>query len=176
MAHGKKGKKGAAKNKAKAPTVNIPWDQEVQGEGGNWVRVKEGSSYPFEVLSIKKDESSKGNPMLVIDFEGTQGKVKGKKTRDRFTILPQSLFKLRQMLEAGGQKVPSKAAKLDTSKIIGLEVGIEFEDHEYNDKMYSRPSNYMSPDDCDMGGKKKKGKKKGKKAKDDLEELDLGAM
>jgi hypothetical protein len=175
-------------NKDKATTVDFSTEIEGGG-GGKWVkRVEEGIFYPFKVKEIKKENSSNGNPMLTIIFVGQEGKVRGRQTRDRFVLLPNSLWKLRQLLEAMGIDVPKKKIAVPHDKLIdGPVVGISFLDDEYEGKITSKPDEYCSEEDIDGGaaesdgGKKDKGGgggKKGKKGKkkDSLEDLDLESI
>jgi hypothetical protein len=185
----KKDKKAPAKDTSKAAkggkskSISVDFSTEEAGGGGAWIkRVPEGVFFPFTIQSIKAEESSNGNDMLTMTFKGNEGKVRNKQTRDRFVLLPTTLFKLRQLLEAVGETVPKKKINVPHDKLIGKQVGISFLDDEYNDKITSKPDEYCPVEECDhdsaaksssdSGGKKSKGKK-GKKGKDSLEDLDL---
>lgn len=174
------------KKGAKATTVDFSTEIEGSG-GGKWVkRVPEGEFFPFKIAEITRKESSNGNPMLEMIFIGQEGKVRGRKTRDRFVLLPNSLWKLRQLLEAMGIDVPKKKINVPHDKLIdGPTVGISFLDDEYEGKITSKPDEYCSEDDIKSGGsdddskkdkKSKKGKGKKSKGGDSLEDLDLESI
>lgn len=173
------------KSKGGAKEFVVDFSQEKEGGGGGkWIRrVPEGVYFPFTVKEAKVTKSSNDNDMLEVIFIGKEGKVRARQTRDRFVFLPQSLFKLRQLLEAAGLDVPKKKIKIPYDKLIGADVGISFLDDEYNDKITSKPDEYCDVDECDAGSEddedkksKKSGKKKGKKKDDSLEDLDLESI
>jgi hypothetical protein len=161
--------------------------------GGGRVRVPE-DDYHVRVATVKQQESKAGNQMLVWDFEFMDGKAKGKKIRDRTVLTTEALWKLKQLLEAMGIAVPSKRVALDLRKYIGKELGVTVVDEEYEGKMYSKVSDYVSIDVLDSidtddedededeeepAPKKAKKSKKAKKDEDedeDIEELDLDEL
>lgn len=66
------------------------------------------------------------------------------------TLTDKSLWKLRNLLVAAGVKVPQKKIKLTAailSKIVGEEIGISLDDHEYEGKMSSEIVNVFPADD-----------------------------
>lgn len=173
------------KNNAASTTVDFTGVS--KGTGGKWVkRLPEGEFFPFKVKEIKREESSNGNPMLTMVFIGQSGKVRDRQTRDRFVLLPNSLWKLRQLLEAMGIDVPEKKINIPHDKLInGPTVGISFLDDEYDGKTTSKPDEYCSEDeitdgddgvDEDIANKKAKKGKKSKKNDDSLEDLDLESI
>lgn len=178
----------AKKDKGAKNATTVDFSQMKEGEGGKWIkRVPEGVYYPFTIKSIKREDSSNNNPMLTMIFIGKEGKVRGRQTRDRFVLLPSSLWKLRQLLEAMNIDVPKKKVSIPHDKLLNADVGISFLDDEYEGKITSKPDEYCPVEDADgveagdgpgitsdgSGGKKKG--KKGKKSKggDSLEDLDL---
>lgn len=182
-----KSKKG--KSKKGETFVDFSKEEEHEGGGGRWVKREKEGDYLWEITKIEeKRAQSSGNKMLVFIFKGVEGPVKGKQIRDRFVLLPQSLFKLRQVMEAAGLEVPKKGIAVKHNELIGKVVGGTLRDKdEYEGKIYSELGGYLDPDDVyspngDDGGKKGKKKdkaaakgKKGKKSKknDSLEDLDL---
>jgi hypothetical protein len=168
-------------------------------ESSGRVRVPE-DDYRVRVDAVKQQESKAGNQMLVWDFEITKGKFAGKKLRDRTVLTKESLWKLKQVLEAMGVSVPSKKVALNITKYIGMELGVTVVDDEYEGRINSKVADYVSLDVLDnvpdgdededededeepVAKKSKKGKK-GKKSKkaeeddedEDIEELDLDEM
>lgn len=165
-------------------------------ESGGRTRVPE-DDYHVKVDSVKQQESKAGNQMLVWDFEITKGKFAGKKLRDRTVLTKESLWKLKQVLEAMGVTVPSKKVALNLTKYVGKELGVTVVDDEYEGRINSKVADYVSLDvlenvdtdddedeDEEPVAKKSKKGKKSKKAKkdedeeddDEVEELDLDEM
>lgn len=160
-------------------------------DSGGRTRVPE-DDYLVKVVSVKHDTSkSSGNPMLVWEFEIVDGKFAGKKLRDRTVLQENSLWKLKQLLEAMGVEVPSKRVALQLQNYIGRTLGVTTVDDEYEGRVSSKVADYVSldvledvddDDDDDEDEepapkKSKKGKKKSKKQDDDddeeVEDLDL---
>lgn len=52
-------------------------------------------------------------------------------------LVPTQLWKLRQLLEAAGTKVPTRAVSLDPQRIVGKTIGVSMEDDDYNGKLKS---------------------------------------
>lgn len=52
-------------------------------------------------------------------------------------LVPTQLWKLRQLLEAAGTKVPARAVSLDPQRIVGKIIGVSMEDDDYNGKLKS---------------------------------------
>lgn len=53
-------------------------------------------------------------------------------------IVPNQLWKLRELIEAAGTKVPSKVVQVDPAKYVGAKINVELEDDTYNGKLRSR--------------------------------------
>lgn len=53
-------------------------------------------------------------------------------------IVPNQLWKLRELIEAAGTKVPNKVVQIDPAKYVGARINIELEDDTYNGKLRSR--------------------------------------
>lgn len=164
--------------------------------GGGRTRIPEGD-YKVTVDTVKQAESKAGNAMLVWDFKISEGKFAGKKLRDRTTLTPESLWKLKQVLEAMGISVPSKQVALKLSNYIGKDLGVTVVDDEYEGRISSKVADYVSVDVIDGSDieeeeededeeeepapkKAKKGKKKKaapvEEEEDEIEELDLDEM
>jgi hypothetical protein len=116
---------------------------------GGRVRLPE-DNYKVRVKSVKHETSRNGNPMLVWEFEVTEGKYKGKVLRERTVLQENSLWKLKQVLEAMGINVPSKRVALDLARYPGKELGVAVVDDEpYEGKVSSKVSDYMDVDVLD---------------------------
>lgn len=173
----------------------------VESGGGGGARVPE-DDYRVKVSEVKVAESkSSGNTMLVWTFEIAKGKYKGKKLKKDYTTLTkESLWKLMSLLEAMGLNVAQK--KLDLApllkKVASKELGVTVIDEEYEGKMQSKISDYLTLDDLEGAGdddedesddedtddddgekskaKKKKGKKKKEDDDDEIEDMDLDEL
>lgn len=53
-------------------------------------------------------------------------------------LVPNQLWKLRELIEAAGTKVPNKVVQIDPSKYVGAKVNVELEDDTFNGKLRSR--------------------------------------
>lgn len=97
------------------------------------------SDYAVQVIKAETGHSKeKHTPQLTFTLQVTSGEFKGKKIRYDCYLVPQSLWTLRNLLEAAGKKVPTGQAALDTEKMRGLKFAVTIEDDEYNGKVRSR--------------------------------------
>lgn len=53
-------------------------------------------------------------------------------------LVPNQLWKLRELIEAAGTKVPNKVVQIDPDKFVGKKINVELEDDTYNGKLRSR--------------------------------------
>lgn len=112
------------------------------------IRVPEGD-YLAKIKKVEKTKSkSGGNPMLVVEFmllsgdNGTQGKT----IRDNHVLTENSLWTLRNMLEAVGYKVPAGPMKFTDKMVLGKKVGLTLIDgEEYKGRISSEVGDYISP-------------------------------
>jgi hypothetical protein len=114
--------------------------------GGGRPRIPEGD-HLAKCVSVKQEISSKGNEMLVWRFEvvSSDRKANGKVLQTYTSLVPDALWKLRGLLEAMGQNVPDGRAQLRLKGYIGKEIGLTVIDEEYNNRMYSSISDFVSP-------------------------------
>jgi hypothetical protein len=111
---------------------------------GGRVRLPE-DDYKVRVRSVKHDTSKNGNPMLVWEFELVDGKFSGKILRERTMLMENSLWRLKQLLEAMGIQVPSKRVALDLARYPGKELGVTVVDDEpYEGKISSKIADYVN--------------------------------
>jgi len=113
--------------------------------GGGRPRIPEGD-HLATVASVKQETSSKGNEMLVWRFEVSNGRGRGKVLQTYTSLVPDALWKLRGLLEAMGVAVPDGRAQLKLRGYIGKEVGLTVIDAEYNNRIYSDITDFVSPD------------------------------
>ena len=53
-------------------------------------------------------------------------------------IVPNQLWKLRELIEAAGTKVPNRVVQIDPAKYVGAKINVELEDDSYQGKLRSR--------------------------------------
>lgn len=121
----------------------------MQSTGGS-VRVPEGD-YRAKIKKIQQTETKQGDEsMLVLTYTIVDGKYKGKSIVDRIVLRESVFWKLRQVLEALGKKVPNKAFKVDIDKLVGGEVAITVVDGEpYKNRIQSEIGDVQSVDILD---------------------------
>lgn len=145
MAKKKKKKKGSAD-----AVVAEFGHKDAKSGGGGGARVPEGD-YKAKIIKAKKGEAkSSGNTMITWTLKITEGKYKGKKIVDRTVLQPNSLFRLRNLLECLGVDVPDKTVKVKYAEYVGEEVGITVTDGEpYKNKIKSEVAEYIPVDQVD---------------------------
>lgn len=115
--------------------------------GSRFVRIPEGD-YVFKITKIQggKGETS-GKPYLLFSLKAIKGNKRGlnKTIAHNCTLQKQGLWNLRNLLEAAGKTIPSKAVSIDTDKLIGLEVGGTAVDAEFEGKQKSEISTFFPP-------------------------------
>lgn len=75
----------------------------------------------------------KKTPFIEFTFEFVDGEYKGQSISDRFYLSSGALWRLRNVIEAMGMKVPSKKAKLKLNEYPGKKLGISIENEENDD-------------------------------------------
>lgn len=99
-----------------------PTDINFKGVSGSArrIHVPEGD-YLIRGKSVEATESKKTkNPMWVIRWEFVNGPKQGAEIIDRVVLVQQSLFRLRNLLEACGIRVPEGKLTVDPNKIIKM--------------------------------------------------------
>lgn len=93
--------------------------------------------YPVKVKSIDRKDSSNGNPQLVFTLECITGPSKGRTINYYITLTQNSLWVLRNFMEALGLKVPKSVVTIKPNDYINKTLGIEVGEQTRNDKTYS---------------------------------------
>lgn len=104
----------------------------VEGGGGS-SHVPEGD-YGLKISKvIKKKAESSGMDCLYFDLKIFKGNAKGigKPIRHTCSLQKQSLWNLRNLLEAAGKEVPARALKIDLDKLTNLELGATLVDDQF---------------------------------------------
>lgn len=96
---------------------------------------QEEGDYRATVSSIMEQDSKNGDPMWVFGLS-----LAGSKTAvyPYYCLLNEdNLWKVRNLIEATGKKVPKKRLSFEPQTLVGKQVGITLEDDEYDGKMKS---------------------------------------
>jgi len=102
------------------------------------VKVPEGD-YAWSITKVNSKKSEAGNACLVFGLKLTQGPKAGigKVIPHNCTLTKNALWNLRNLIEATGRQVPSKALKLDLDKMVGWTGAGTVIDDEYEGKKKS---------------------------------------
>ncbi len=95
---------------------------------------QEPGVYNAEIAGVEMTKTKSDNTdMLVFAIVAGPG---------RYTyyckIVPNQLWKLRELIEAAGTKVPNKVVQIDPAKYVGARINVELEDDSYQGKLRSR--------------------------------------
>lgn len=160
--------------KAKKKASNVI---ELNFEGVKSFKAPPEGTYTVEVDSVEQGESAEGNAKLDWQFSITEGKNKGSKLWTTTSLLPQALFKLRDLLDALGMDVPDDVMELDLDEVVGMSCGVVVYHEDYNGKPSAKISDFISADDVGANDdeeeedeKPAKGKKASKEDDEDEEE------
>ena len=120
--------------------------------------------YIVTVDEVSVEESQQGNQYLKWVFKVLDGKNKGSKIYHNTSLLPQSLFNLKNLLIALGLPVPDKAFQLNLDECEGCNCGVTIAHETYDGKKRSRVTDVFPIDASDV------------EVDDDGEEVDLEEM
>lgn len=113
--------------------------------GGGFSHIPEGD-YIFRVTKIKQGVGETSNkPYLLFSLKAIKGIKKGlnKTIPHNCSLQKNSLWNLRNLLEAGGKNIASKAVNIDLDKLIGMEVGGTAVDAEFEGKKKSEIATFF---------------------------------
>jgi midasin, putative len=120
--------------------------------------------YIVTVDEVSVEESQQGNQYLKWVFKVIEGPQKNSKIYHNTSLLPQSLFNLKNLLIALGVPVPDKAFQLNLDECEGCNCGVTVTHETYDGKKRSRVTDVFPLDASDVEGE------------DDGEEVDLEEM
>lgn len=108
--------------------------------------------YRGKVVSFNQNPSKAGNPQVTYTVQDVDRP--SATYRYNCPLAENALFKLRNILVAAGVAVPKKKIKVDPERIVGREIGMSLDDHEYEGKMSSEiigvfPASDLPADDDD---------------------------
>ena len=134
-----------AKKRRSSKAVKV----DLSGVESSQKAIPEGE-YVVSVNDASIESSSKGNDYIKFEFEVIEGSHKGAKLYHNCSLLPQSLFNLKNVLEALGFEIPTKAFDLDLSDLLGLECEVEVGHETYEGKKKARILEFINPEDSDV--------------------------
>ena len=134
----------------------ITVDMEGVESGG---QVIEEGLYTAVIHEIEEQESSKGNPMLVVKWKITSKKGKGALLWDNVSLTPQALWRFKGLLEAIEVEVPDSSFDVDLDDLIEKEARVQVSLEKFEGKDRPRITAYSSledkgEDDSDESGEK----------------------
>ena len=95
---------------------------------------QEPGVYNAEIAGVEMTKTkSDGTDMLVFAIAAGPGRYPY-----YCKIVPNQLWKLRELIEASGTKVPNKVIQIDPAKYVGARINVELEDDSYQGKLRSR--------------------------------------
>ena len=118
--------------------------------GYSSVKIPEGD-YGLKIIKITSKKSEAGNQCLIFGLKTIKGPAAGlgKVIPHNCTLTKNALWNLRNLLEATGKQVPSKALKIDLDKLINLTLAGTVIDDEYEGKKKSIVSAFFPMADLD---------------------------
>ena len=134
-----------AKKRRSSKAVKV----DLSGVESSQKAIPEGE-YVVSVNDASIESSSKGNDYIKFEFEVIEGSHKGAKLYHNCSLLPQSLFNLKNVLEALGFEIPTKAFDLDLSDLLGLECEVEVGHETYEGKKKARILEFINPEDSEV--------------------------
>lgn len=123
--------------------------------------------YIVTVDEVSVEESQQGNQYLKWVFKVIDGPQKNSKIYHNTSLLPQSLFNLKNLLIALGVPVPDKAFQLNLDECEGCNCGVTVTHETYDGKKRSRVTDVFPLDAADMESDEEEGEEV------DLEEMSL---
>lgn len=101
---------------------------------------QEPGVYNAEIAGVELTKTKSDNTdMLVFAIVAGQGRY-----LYYCKIVPNQLWKLRELIEAAGTKVPNKVVQIDPAKYVGAKINVELEDDSYQGKLRSRVARVAS--------------------------------
>jgi hypothetical protein len=122
--------------KASSDTLTVDFSGVEERKGGK--HFKPGDYAVKVVKATNQVTKEKKTPQISFELQFIDGPYKGSKCFHNCNLLPQSLWVLRNMLEAIGIEIPKKRVKLDLPKCTGKKLAVTIEDDEYDGKVRSR--------------------------------------
>jgi hypothetical protein len=90
--------------------------------------------YPAYLFNAEHKDSRSGNPMVVLTLKIVKGEFKGRNLWHYVTITPDTLWKVKQTLEALGVAVPKSIVEVDFDDYLGKKCVAVVTHREYQGK------------------------------------------
>lgn len=125
----------------------------VKDRGGVNPKHQPPGDYRGKVISAEITSSNNNNKMVVFVVQSVD--MPSATYAYRCIVeKAEQLWKIRNMFVAAGMNVPKKKIKVDPAKIVGKEIGMSLDDHEYEGKMSSEitdvfPASDLPEDEVD---------------------------
>lgn len=126
-------KRGARTRRGNVITVDF-----TDVESGGAMPTPDGP-YTAVMTHAEQSVSQAGNDMIEVRWKTHMGST----VFDNFTLVPQALWVLRTMLECAGYEIPDAEYDLDVDELIGIEVGLDIVNEEYENKDRPKVAGYM---------------------------------
>lgn len=105
-----------------------------------------------EVTDAKEGESSGGFPQLELELRAVGGEQDGGTIRDWIVVIPTSLGRVKQVLEAMGVANLDSEVEFQPAELVGKQCRIVVRDEPYNGEMKTRVKAYQSVGAATNGG------------------------
>jgi hypothetical protein len=128
--------------------------------------------YRLKVLEVKNESNSDEGSLkwLWEVVKAEDKKLIGKTFSDFTNLAPQSLWNLKQRLEALNVDVPDSELEIDLEELVDLELEASLTHREWEDRKYNQLGSYVSVDGEDEEEEDEKPAKKRKKVEDEEDE------
>lgn len=125
----------------KASTIKVDFTGVEAGGGG---RLLPEGTYLFEVEDVEPDVGAdSGQPYLKFTLKVAEGDYANTKAWDNFSLQPQSLWKLRGLMETLEMEVIDGEMEIDPKEFVEMLVRAEVIHEEYQGKQKHRISSYL---------------------------------
>ncbi len=129
-----------AKRNKKARIIQVDFtDVEVR-------KVPPAGVYNFKIDSVDVNEGQ-GYPYLSVRFSVLDGEYQGSVGFNNFSMNPRALWRLRELLQAVGEDVPSSVYEFEVDELIDAELTCEVENETYEGKRKLTFSGFMPLND-----------------------------
>lgn len=128
-------------------------------------RIKEEGDYLFKIIKAEKTESQNGDDQVELTVECLDEENAGAQMKVWFSLLPQALWKLAELMDAIGMDIPEDEEDLDLDEFIDQEFIGTVEEHSYRGKDSLRVQQFAPVEEKkdDKKSDKKEDKKEDKK-------------
>lgn len=102
--------------------------------------------YTCFLFDVNVKPTSKGDQMYVLVLKVAEGEYKGRQLFCNLPVLPQTMWKIKETLEAFGAEIPKKAVQVDFDDYLGKKCVAVVDHREWNGKMKEDVQNLIPLD------------------------------